>query len=108
MYGSKSSGATTLLSAIEALFSLSWKAGQNTSIAIRPSDCNGLLDEFPTVMGTRKAVQQLSSVKAPDADVIPERSLRLGLPVAEKLTKLFHCVWKGTSRDRLNQKKEHL
>ena len=30
-------------------------------------ECNVLLDEFPTVMETRKAVQQLSSGKAPDA-----------------------------------------
>ena len=33
-------------------------------------ECNVLLDEFPTVMETRKAVQQLSSGKAPGADAI--------------------------------------
>ena len=34
-------------------------------------ECNVLLDEFPTVMETRKAVQQLSSGKAPGTDAIP-------------------------------------
>ena len=34
-------------------------------------ECNVLLDELPTVMETRKAVQQLSSGKAPGADAIP-------------------------------------
>ena len=43
-------------------------------------ECNVLLDEFPTVMETRKAVQQ--SGKAPGADTIPAE----GLPMAEKLT----------------------
>ena len=33
-------------------------------------ECNVLLDEFPTVMETRKAVQQLSSGKAPGVDAI--------------------------------------
>ena len=34
-------------------------------------ECNVLLDEFPTVMETRRAVQQLSSGKAPGSDAIP-------------------------------------
>ena len=36
-------------------------------------ECNVLLDEFPTVMETRKAAQQqlLSSGKAPGVDAIP-------------------------------------
>ena len=33
-------------------------------------ECNVLLDEFSTVMETRKAVQQLSSGKAPGVDAI--------------------------------------
>ena len=33
-------------------------------------ECNVLLDEFPTVMETRKAVQQLSSGKTPGVDAI--------------------------------------
>ena len=52
-------------------------------------ECNVLLDEFQTVMKTRKAVQQLSSGKAPGADAIPAAG---GLPMAEKLTELFHCM----------------
>ena len=34
-------------------------------------ECNVLLDEFPTVVETRKAVQQLSPGKALGADAIP-------------------------------------
>ena len=34
-------------------------------------ECNVLLDELPTVMETGKAVQQLSSGKAPGANAIP-------------------------------------
>ena len=34
-------------------------------------ECNVLLDEFPIVMETRKAVQQLSSGRPPSADAIP-------------------------------------
>ena len=37
-----------------------------------------LLDEFPTVMETRKVVQQLSSGKAPGADAIPAEVYKAG------------------------------
>ena len=59
-------------------------------------ECNVLLDEFPTVIETRKAVQQLSSGKAPCADAIPAEVVHKagGLPMAEKLTELFHCMWR--------------
>ena len=58
-------------------------------------ECNVLLDEFPTVTETRKAVQQLSSGKAPGADAIPAEVYKAGgLPMAEKLTELFHCMWR--------------
>ena len=36
------------------------------------------IDEFPTVMETRKAVQQLSSGKAPSADAIPAEVYKAG------------------------------
>ena len=53
-------------------------------------ECNVPLDQFPTVMETRKAVQQLSSSKASGADAIPADVYRPGvgggLPVAEELT----------------------
>ena len=43
----------------------------------------------------RKAVQQLSSGKAPGADAIPADVYKVGgLPMAEKLTDLFHCMWR--------------
>ena len=59
-------------------------------------ECNVLLDESPTVIETRKAVQQLSSGKTPGADAIPADVYRAGgkVPMAEKLTELFHCMWR--------------
>ena len=46
-------------------------------------------------METKKAVQQLSSGKAPGADAIPAEVYKAGgLPMAEKLTELFHCMWR--------------
>ena len=114
IYGPKSSGATTLLSADgntlltdkEAILER-WAEHFN-SVLNRPSsinqdaidrlpqiECNVMLDEFPTVTETRKAVQQLSSGKAPGADAIPAEVYKAGgLPMAEKLTELFHCMWR--------------
>ena len=108
IYGPKSSGATTLLSADgntlltdkEAILER-WAEHFN-SVLNRPSsinqdaidrlpqiECNVLLDEFPTVTETRKAVQQLSSGKAPGADAIPAEVYKAGgLPMAVKLTEL--------------------
>ena len=48
-------------------------------------ECNVLLDEFPTVTETRKAIQHLSSGKAPGANAIPAKVYKAGgLPMAEK------------------------
>ena len=48
-------------------------------------ECNVLLDEFPTVTETRKAIQHLSSGKAPSTDAIPAEVYKAGgLPMAEK------------------------
>ena len=44
-------------------------------------ECNVLLDEFPTVMETRKAVQQLSSGKAPGVDAINAEVYAFGVYV---------------------------
>ena len=55
-------------------------------------ECNVLLGEFPTVTETRKAIQHLSSGKAPGTDAIPAEAR--GLPMAEKLTELFPCMWR--------------
>ena len=58
-------------------------------------ECNVLLDEFPTVTETRKAIQHLSFGKAPGTDAIPAEVYKAGgLPMAEKLTELFHCMWR--------------
>ena len=106
IYDPKSSRATillsvdrsTLLTDKEAI--LKRRAEHFNSVLIRPSSVNEkaidrppqieynvLFDEFPTVMETRKAVQQLSSGKAPCADAIPGEVYKAGgLPMAEKLT----------------------
>ena len=57
-------------------------------------ECNVLLDEFPTVTET-KAIQHLSSGKAPGTDAIPAEVYKAGgLPMTEKLTELFQCMWR--------------
>ena len=58
-------------------------------------ECNVLLDEFPTVTETRKAIQYLSFGKAPGADAIPAEVYKAGgLPMAEKQTELFQYMWR--------------
>ena len=114
LYGPKIFGATTLLSADGSTLLTDKEAilkrwtEQSKSVLNRPSsinedaidrlpqiECNVLLDEFPTVIETRKAVQQLSPGKAPGADAIPAEVYKAGgLPMAEKLTELFHCMWR--------------
>ena len=110
IYGPKGSGATPLLSADgtalltdkDAILK-KWTEHFN-SVLNRPSsvndnainrlpqiECNVLLDEFPTVTETRKAIQHLSSGKAPGTDA--EVYKAGGLPMAEKLTELFQCMW---------------
>ena len=55
-------------------------------------ECNVLLDEFPTVTETRKAIQHLSSGKAPGTDAIPAEVYKAGgLPMAEKLSCFNAC-----------------
>ena len=58
-------------------------------------ECNPLLDEFPTVSETVKAIKPLSSGKAPGSDTIPAGIYKAGgPPVTEKLTELFHIMWR--------------
>ena len=58
--------------------------------------CGVLLGEFPTVTETRKAIQHLSSGRAPGTDAIPAGVCGAGgLPMAEKLAGLFQCMWRG-------------
>ena len=112
IYGPKSSGATPLLSADGSTLLtdkdaiLKRWAEHFNSVLNRPSsvndnainrlpqiECNALLDEFPTVTETRKAVQHLSSGKAPGTDAIPAEVYKAGgLPMAEKLAELFQCM----------------
>ena len=56
-------------------------------------ECKPLLDELPTVSETVKAIKLLSSGKAPGSDAIPAEICR-DPPVAEKLTELFHIMWR--------------
>ena len=68
---------------------------ENTINRLSQIESNVLLDEFPTVTETRKAIQHLSSGKAPAADAIPAEVYKAGgLPVAEKLKELFQCMWR--------------
>ena len=107
--GPKGYGATPLLSAdgstlvIDKDAILKRWAEHFHSVLNRPSsvndnainrlpqiECNVLLDEFPTVTETRKAIQHLSSGKAPGTDTIPAEVYKTGgLPMAEQLTELF-------------------
>ena len=73
--------------------------------------CNSLLDEFPIVKETRKAIQHLPSGKAPGTDTIPAEVYKAGgLPMAGKLTELFQCMWrkKATPQDFKNASIIHL
>ena len=54
---------------------------------------NLLLDEFPTITETVKAIKLLSSGKTPGSDAIPAEIYKAGgTPVAKKMTKLFHIM----------------
>ena len=56
-------------------------------------ECNPLLDEFPSVSETVKAIKLLSSSKALGSVSIPSETYTAGgPPVAEKLTELFHIM----------------
>ena len=58
-------------------------------------ECNPLLDELPTVSETVKLIKLLSSGKAPGSDTISAEIYQAGgPPVAEKLTELFHIMWR--------------
>ena len=114
VYGPQSSGTTPLLSADgtslltdkEAILK-SW-AEHFDGVLNQPSsindeainrlpqvECNPLLDELPTVSETVKAIKLLSSGKAPGSDAIPAEIYKVGgPPVAEKLTELFHIMWR--------------
>ena len=113
IYGPQSSGTTPLLSAdgtsllTDKETILKRWAEYFNGVLNRPSsindevmnrlpqvECNPLLDEFPTVSETVKAIKLLSSGKAPGSDAIPAEIYKAGgPPVAEKL-KLFHIMWR--------------
>ena len=86
---------------------LSWNDGLNNSMVSlighhlsmmklsTQVECNPLLDQLPTICETVKAIKLLSSGKAPRIDAIPAEIYKAGgPPVAEKLTELFHIMWR--------------
>ena len=114
VYGPQSSGTTRLLSAdgtslltdkeaILKRWAEHFDGVLNRPLSINDEainrlpqvECNPLLDELPTVSETVKAIKLLSSGKAPGSDAIPAEIYKAGAPpVAEKLTKLFHIMWR--------------
>ena len=113
VYGPQSSGTTPLLSADGTSLLTDKEAilkrwAEHFGVLNRPSsnnyeaisrlpqvECNPLLDEVPTVSETVKAIKHLSFGKAPGSDAIPAEIYKAGgPPVAEKLTKLFHIMWR--------------
>ena len=64
-------------------------------------ECSPLLDELPTVSETVKAIELLSSGKAPGSDAIPAEIYKTGgPPVAEKLT-ISHYVEESSHPSRI-------
>ena len=113
VYGPQSSGTTPLLSAGGTSLLTDKEATMKRwtehfdGVLNRPSsinddlstdyhvECNPLLDELPTVSETVKAINLLSFGKAPGSDAIPAEIYKAGgPPVAEKLTELFHIMWR--------------
>ena len=114
IYDPQSSGTTPLLSADRTSFLTSKEAilkrwvEHFDGVLNRPSsindeainrlpqvECNPLLDEQPTVSETVKAIKLLSTGKAPGSDAIPAEIYKAGGPqIAEKLTELFHSMWR--------------
>ena len=114
VYGPQSSGTTPLLSAdgtsllTDKEVILKRWAWHFDSVLNRPPsinvdainrltqvECNLLLDEFPTVAETVKAIKLQSSGKAPGSAAIPAEIYKAGgTPVAKKITELFHIMWR--------------
>ena len=112
IYGPKSSDATPLFSAdgstlltdkdailkrwtehSNSVLNLPSSVNDNAINRLSQMECNVLLDEFPTVTKTRKAIQHLSSGKARGTDAIPVEVYKAsGLLMAEKWQ--FQCMWR--------------
>ena len=110
-----SADGTSLLTDKEAIFKR-W-ADHFDSVLNRPSpinddainrlpqvECNLLLDEFPTVSETVKAIKLLSSGKAPGSDSIPAEIFKAGgTPVAKMMAQLFHIMWRKEAYKRISE-----
>ena len=121
VYGPQSSGTTPLFSADGTILLtdketiLKRWAEHFYGVLNRPSyindeavnrlpqvECNLLLDELPTVSETVKAINLLSSGKAPGSDAIPAEIYKAGgPPVTEKLTVISHYVEKRSHPSRI-------
>ena len=113
VYSPQSSGTTPLLSAegtslltdTEAILSV-WWAENFDGVFNRPSSINVKLSTdyhrwnvicylMSSQPSTVKAIKLLSSGRAPGSDAIPAEIYKAGgPPVAEKLTELFHIMWR--------------
>ena len=109
VYDPNSSGTTQLSAGGRTLGAiLKWWTEHFDSLLSRPStmfdnainrlpqlETNGLLDEFPTITETTKAIQHLTSDKAPGSVTKPAVIYKAGgQPMAAKLTELFLCMWR--------------
>ena len=121
VYGPQSSGTTPLLSAdgtsllTDKETILKRWAEHFDSVLNRPSsvnddainilplvECNLLLDEFPTVAETVKAIKLLSSGKAPGSEATPAEIYKAGgTPVAKRMTVISHYVEKRSHPSRI-------
>ena len=59
-------------------------------------ECNVLLEDFPTVTETRKAIQYMYSGKAPGVDVNPDKVYKAGGLSME----LFQCMWRKETLEK--------
>ena len=112
VYGPQSSGTTPLLSAdgtrlltdkeavlkrwaehFDGVLNRPSSINDNAINRLPQVECKLLIDAFPTVTETVKAIKLLSSGKAPGSDAIPAEIYKAGgTPVAKKIAELCHIM----------------
>ena len=123
VYGPQSSGTTRLLSAdrtshltdkeailkrwaehFDSVLNRSSSINDDTINRLPQVECNLLLDEFPAVAETVKAIKLLSSGKAAGSDAIPAEICKAGgSPIAKKMTVISHYVEKRSHPSRIQR-----
>ena len=121
VYGPQSSGTTPLLSAdgtslltdkeailkrwaehFDSVLNLPSSINDDAISRLPQAECNLLLDEFPNIAETVKAVKLLSSGKAPGSDAISAEIYKAGgTPVSKKMTVISHYVEKRNHPSRI-------